>query len=255
MVPTETPPIWVINLKRSVDRRNFIHAQLNMLGLQHEIVEAVDGRLLTSEETSALYSPAEAIELLGRELTPGEIGCSLSHLRLYQRQVDEGHEEVLILEDDVVIDPSFIDVLRDRDRLPSDWELVLFHRLNTPLISYWGSRPFGAGRCVKFASLVDGTQSYLLRLSAARKLLKSGYPVRMPADSLTGGMIKTGVNLYAVDPPCIRQFSSQPEQSTMPENYPLHGFRWRSAGPPRGYQWLRLMTLRTIRKFDRSAIT
>ncbi len=161
-------PIWVINLRRSVERRAFIRAQLDSLGLDYELVEAVDGGKLSPQELSATYSPKAALALIDRELTRGEVGCSLSHLRLYQRQIDLGLEEVVILEDDVVVDPSFIEIMDRRAALPPDWELVLFHRLDTQ-VSYWGSRPFDQRhRCVKFASIAYGTHGYLLRPSGAQ---------------------------------------------------------------------------------------
>jgi glycosyl transferase family 25 len=194
------PPIWVINMKRSVDRRAYIRAQLDGLGLDYELVEGVDGKELSAEDLVLSYSSSAALAVLGRELTTGEIGCSLSHLRLYQRQVEEGHEAVVILEDDVVVDPSFLEVMDRRDALPADWRY----------------------RCVKFAGIADGTQGYLLRQSGARKLFAHGHPVRVPADCLTGGMLKTGVCLYGLDPPCIRECASGPAHSTMPENYALH---------------------------------
>jgi glycosyl transferase family 25 len=220
------PPIWVINLKRSVDRRASIRAELDRLGMEYELVEGVDGRELGPEELAANYSPSAAVELIRRELTLGEVGCSLSHLRLYQRQVDEGHEEVVILEDDVHIDPSFPDILKRREAFPADWELVLFHRVNNPPVSIWGSRRIDRHhRCVKFASIVDGTVGYLLRLSGARKLLEYGYPVRVPADCLTGGKFKTGVRLYGLDPPCVRHSVYGAAHSTMPEVYALRR-RW-----------------------------
>lgn len=255
MIQRPMPPVWVVNLKRSVDRRDFIRAQLKILGVEHEIVEAVDGREVAPDELERCYSPSGARTLVRRELTPGEIGCSLSHLRLYQRQVDEGHEEVLILEDDIVIEPSTLRILANRDVLPPDWELVLFHRLNDPLVSHWGSRRIGDGfRCVKFASFADGTQGYLLRLSGARKLLAHGYPVRMPADSLTGGWVKTGLRLYGIDPPCIREFSSGPAHSTMPENYAVHGAGWPSARDLVGLDRLRYLARRSIRRFNPNAV-
>lgn len=45
--------------------------------------------------------------------------------------------------------------------------------------------------------------AYLLRQSGARKLLAAGYPIRVPSDHLTGGRIKTRVNLYGISPACI----------------------------------------------------
>ena len=221
---TEYPalPIWVINLRRSVERRAVICNQLDGLGMAYELVEAVDGRALSSETVSRLYSPSQSIANIGRELTPGEIGCGLSHLQLCQRQVDEGHDEVLILEDDVIVDAALPEVLGRRAAMPTDRELVLLHRLNSPQVSYWGRRRIDERyRCVKFGVVADGTQGYLLRQSGARKLLAHGYPIRMPADNLTGGLLKTGVRLYGLDPPCIHEHDSSVTPSTNPEAHAL----------------------------------
>jgi glycosyl transferase, family 25 len=213
------PPIWVINLRRSADRRAYISHHLGALGLAFELVEAVDGRELSRETLGALYDPVLARRKLSRELTLGEIGCALSHLRLYRRMLDEDVPEVLILEDDVVIDPACIDILRRPERFPSGWELILlFHNGGHP--SYWGRRPLnGTHQIVRFASQAWGCGGYLLRKSAAEKLLRRGYPVRTPSDGLTGGPVDTGVVLYGVSPPPIVPLPEERAPSTMPEAY------------------------------------
>jgi len=56
-------------------------------------------------------------------------------------------------------------------------------------------------------------------------MLMHGLPVHMEADRLTGGGIRTGVRLYGIDPPCIRERAPGAEHSTMPENYAIRP-RW-----------------------------
>jgi glycosyl transferase, family 25 len=216
MQPCQLPPIWVINLKRSVERRAYITRHLDNLGLPYELIEAVDGRALSPQELAVSSGSREARRLIKRELTPGDVGCSLSHLALYRKQLDEGLNEVVILEDDAVVDPALPEILNVREFLPPDWELVSFIRLDSR-VSFWGSRPLGKRRCVKFASIAYGTQGYLLRRSGAEKLLAHGYPVRAPADWLTGGGIRTGLRLYGIDPPCVRALPREQAPTTNPE--------------------------------------
>ena len=52
------------------------------------------------------------LEKFGRELTPGELGCSLSHIRLWEKMVKENIPEVLILEDDLLIGKCYLLFLR-----------------------------------------------------------------------------------------------------------------------------------------------
>ncbi len=221
----QIPPIWVVNLRRSTERREHIARQLDGLSVDYEIIDAVDGSELGPDDLAACYCPSGAISLLGRELTSGEIGCSLSHLRLYRRQVDEGLDEVVILEDDAVVDPAFLEILGRREDLPADWELVTFYG-SPARISYWGARAIDPRhRCVKFASIAYGTLGYLLRESGARKLLAHALPIRMAADHLTGGRIRTGLRLYGLVPPCIRERPSGALDSTMPDSHAVRG-RW-----------------------------
>jgi glycosyl transferase family 25 len=225
--------------------------QLNSLGLHYEIVEAVDGGELAPGELAAWYCPSRAIALIGRELTSGEIGCSLSHLRLYRRQVDEGLDEVVILEDDAVVDPAFVEILSRREALPADGELITFYA-SPARISYWGARAVDPRhRCVKFASIAYGTVGYLLRVSGARKLLAHALPIRMAADHLTGGRIRTGLRVYGLVPPCIRERPSGALDSTMPESHAVRG-RWPTREELHPAIWpLHLLKWRLIHFYER----
>ena len=219
MICTSFPTAWVINLARSADRRIYINDHLRSLNLPFEIVEAVDGLTLTADELAGVYDPALAATFGGRELTVGEIGCALSHLRLYQRMVDEHIEEAFILEDDAVIHPGILELLARRGEWPNDWEILLMHHL--PWIggqlNWWHTRFVGAHRFGRFSRPTYGTAGYLIRQSAAQSLIRQAYPVRIPADHWTGGAVSAGIQIYGVEPPCIEQLPmSSPEDTTIP---------------------------------------
>jgi len=40
------PPVWVINLARELERREFISLRLKSIGLPFELISAVDGQAL-----------------------------------------------------------------------------------------------------------------------------------------------------------------------------------------------------------------
>ena len=199
------PPLWVVNLARSPERRAYITAHLRERGLPFEIVPAVDGQTLTERELAGVYSPDRAIATIGRELTPGEIGCALSHLQLYRRMVRENIDIALILEDDALLHPGLSSVLARREALPADWELLLlFH--HSGQLSWWHRQTLADGyRIGRFAKAAFGAVGYLIRQSAARKLLAHAYPVRAPSDHWIGGHLPAGLRLYGIDPLCIQQ--------------------------------------------------
>ena len=173
-------PIWIINLKRDTERLLFMQTQMQRLDLDYRIIEAIDGRSLGDNE-KAPYSKSIALRDFGRELTAGEIGCALTHIKIWELMVKEGIEEILILEDDVHLGTALIGVLNHRDRLPQDYQHINFS-------TNARQAPFGdfvtdiyrASRHIERPYL---TSAYLLTKAGAQKLLKLVSPLYMPIDN------------------------------------------------------------------------
>ena len=172
-------------------------SQLEGLGVVFEIIDSVDGRSLTRESVPE-YSQSGAHESMGRDMSLKEIGCTLSHMGLWRRMVEEGLDEVLILEDDIRVGHAVLDVIAHRDRFPSDYDLINFH-------TDTGQIPFGPVltdiyRAARHHGHANGLCCYLLKLSGARKLYAAAYPMRMVSDELTGRTHLTGLISYGVYP-------------------------------------------------------
>jgi glycosyl transferase family 25 len=94
-------PLIVINMKDCDGRRAFMQEQLAALSLQHRILDAIDGRTLSDAELDDV-APGRGVYYCGL-LTPGEIGCALSHLKAI-REIAEGDSDFgAIFEDDIII--------------------------------------------------------------------------------------------------------------------------------------------------------
>jgi len=172
-------PIWVINLKRDEARRAFMTYQLDRLGLSFEIVEAVDGSQLGPDDLG-FYSSKLALKYFDRELLPGELGCAVSHLRLWEKMVIEDIEEALIFEDDILIGKSFLEILQCREKLPKDWEHINF-------TSWTSVKPIGEliadiYRACVFVDFPYSSAAYLLTKKGAEKLLKGCKQIYRPID-------------------------------------------------------------------------
>lgn len=87
--------VYVINMERSASRREVIETQLKRLGLNYEIVSAVDGRQMSDEELEQMTARKE-------DFMKSQAGCMLSHLKVYKRMLEEQDEYALVLEDDVI---------------------------------------------------------------------------------------------------------------------------------------------------------
>ena len=110
--------IYVITLEKAKERQERIRRQFSEKGIDFEFVFGIDGRLLSQQEKDSLYDEKKSVsfykwyrkgEMCG--LTLGEIGCTLSHQLVYQKILDNKLKNAIVLEDDVVIDDRFFEVV------------------------------------------------------------------------------------------------------------------------------------------------
>ncbi|WP_193222078.1 glycosyltransferase family 25 protein [Amylibacter sp. SFDW26] len=98
---------FIIHLKRSERRKAQVDDLISKSPFDAEVVDAVDGRLLSDQDINECYKE----QLFLRPKYPfgmnsGEIGCFLSHRAAWQRIVDQNLTAGLVFEDDVQIDPD-----------------------------------------------------------------------------------------------------------------------------------------------------
>ncbi len=195
-------PVFVVNLERSPHRRAFILPYLESLGIQPRIFPAVDGRLLDRDELGrdGRYDDAYAHERFSRSLSMGEIACTLSHVELCRKIVADGLPVAVVLEDDITFIDGVADVVRKAlANAPADWELLqLYHWCKDTFPIADGVLGFNSKTCMPLGSL-----GYVIRQSAAKKLLETALPVCYPADSLIGRSPRVGVKVYGTAPSVI----------------------------------------------------
>ncbi len=104
-------PIFIINLDDSKDRLEIISKKLDELGLEYERFPAVNGRKLSDNDIKH-YFPNRYMWWSRRELLPGEIGCFMSHVNLFQMFVEKGIQRACVLEDDAIICPELMKWVR-----------------------------------------------------------------------------------------------------------------------------------------------
>uniref|UniRef100_A0A0K8VBZ6 Glycosyltransferase 25 family member n=1 Tax=Bactrocera latifrons TaxID=174628 RepID=A0A0K8VBZ6_BACLA len=126
--------IYMINLERRPERRAKMEKLFLELGLDVEYFPAVDGKNLTTElleDMGIKFLPGYEDPYSHRQMTMGEIGCFLSHYRIWEKIVEREQNEVLILEDDVRFQPYFKDsAIRVLSQIRSvvEYDLVYFGR-------------------------------------------------------------------------------------------------------------------------------
>jgi len=121
--------IFIITLKKSTDRHSLFRDLFD--GLDYDILWGVNGKELDLDELNnkGVIDLEKQIELLGKPLTKGEIGCALSHLNVYRTILDEGYKNALVFEDDIRLSNNDLKDLYSSlklslEELPDDWEFL-----------------------------------------------------------------------------------------------------------------------------------
>tara|TARA_B100001121_G_C18519989_1_gene540854 strand:- start:97 stop:846 length:750 start_codon:yes stop_codon:yes gene_type:complete len=93
---------FVINLDSRKDRLKSIDKDLKKIKLEYERFPACDGKKLDkySNDISKYFDK-------NNKLTPGQIGCSLSHIKIWEKAIKDNNKYTLVLEDDAIIPPNF----------------------------------------------------------------------------------------------------------------------------------------------------
>lgn len=201
MTLPDFPPIFVISLARAKERREAMRVHLDSLGAAYEIVDAVDGAMLTPAD----YEPRLRQDIMhrkwSRELLPAEIGCYLSHYNLWRRVVAEEMSCALVLEDDVKLSENFSPVIADVLTLNCRWDVVHLaaRRPKDVDVACHGlaGRDYVFGR---YKRRLLCTHAYLISLAGARKLLDICRDISEPIDWAWGYWWQTGLVFYCVGP-------------------------------------------------------
>ncbi len=168
--------VFVINLPHRKDKRENMLRQGEKHGIPLEMIEAVNGKAFSEARLREL-----AWDYPACCLTPGVIGCALSHLKIYKRMADEKIGLALVLEDDAILQAALSPVLSELESVDKN-ETPKVYLLSS---HYYKSRPvrrLAGGHAIH--RFVDGSQGhgYVLNLQAAEALYENLRPVRWEAD-------------------------------------------------------------------------
>jgi len=223
--------IYVILLDHSPEKIESIVARLEGLGIPgvpFEIVQAHNGLKDPLPEGYSAYSgwalPESKIAWWNRPLRPGEIGCSISHINVWNKVIEEGHSTVLVLEEDFKVNRS-LDGLTNRE--------LANKKLGKWDFCYLGRYSFddGLNKNITKNLLIPGnsytSHAYLLTGEGAKKLIKGGLHKNIiPVDEYIpamymdhprpdiNSMFKTELNAISTKEDWIGQ-TSTPQNSTI----------------------------------------
>ncbi|MGC1473630.1 MAG: glycosyltransferase family 25 protein [Psychroserpens sp.] len=195
--------LFIVNLEKDVARRTSIMKQMQDLDLPFEFFKACYGKSLTSKELSEHFDAKKAYRNFSFPLPLAHIGCSLSHLMLYKKMVDEDIDTACIFEDDIILPQNTKEVLQSlQDKLSTSVPQVI---LLSPSLSY--DEPVFSIRNYDIRHFKSGyfTSSYLINIKAAEAIYNTMYPVHYVADSWNYLKSHKIIDILSISPGLIEQ--------------------------------------------------
>ena len=109
---------YYINLDRAVERKNYMEKTLLEQGIQAERIPAVDGNTIHE----IIHNPYNFPGIFWNKYA---LGLVRTCKNILINAIENDHETIMILEDDVVFEENFNQCLKDYcEQLPDDWGVV-----------------------------------------------------------------------------------------------------------------------------------
>lgn len=170
--------IFIINLKKAKDKRQNMKMQLEHLGIKnYEFIEAVYGADLSLD-----FINENVYDYPDCALTPGEIGCALSHLYVYERMIKENLPYAMILEDDIILPddfPELLEAIPESIDVPQSKVITLGEANKITLLNkYFNFKGYSEYTAVTAFC----AYAYLINIAAAKSLSEKLRPIKYEAD-------------------------------------------------------------------------
>lgn len=172
--------VYIVSMLNQKDRRVFISNQLENLDIEYVFFDAIN--VSVDPEYLSYVDLNKTYQINGRELSKGEIGCSLSHYFIYKDIVENSIHYALVLEDDAILNKNLKKFIEGEILESKEWDVILlgyskvskneYSKVNcfNPIGKLIYNKETKVGRVAK--NTTCGTVGYLISLSGANKLLE-----------------------------------------------------------------------------------
>ena len=210
--------VFVISLKRSIQRRKRVEEQLNKTNIQWNFLDAVDGYALPEMPPS--YQKSKVKRLQGYELTPGEVGCFLSHIKAWEMCV-LNNATTLVFEDDFLVGENLEAVIEDLLAIADQWSLVRLSGIYETKHEILKQR--SGYSLVKNLGEPCGTAAYMIQPAAAKILLNNAADIYEPVDHYLEHYLKHSLICLAAKPYPIGLAHTKSTITDRPGRKPVKG--------------------------------
>ena len=168
--------VFIVNLKRCVEKKQNMEKKLKNTGVEATFLKGCDGKTLNKRLLEEIYLANCLKEWKdphsGRNITWGEVGCALSHYKIYEYCLKNNIENAVVLEDDVDVPINLNEKLQEtfssleklkwdfcyigRKPIESEKDMEINKNILRPGYSYW-------------------TCGYIINLKGMEKVINSNF--------------------------------------------------------------------------------
>lgn len=213
-------PIFVINLEKSVERREFITTQFQVFpNIPFQFFQAVYGKENPDYPLFQRYNEKERFKRKGNTMNLSQLGCWASHYHLWEKCV-ELNQGIIVLEDDAIIHSHFSEAY---DFINSAQNTFEFFWLSPPAPRVRGQKgktilniQNSTCKVERFYKGWGNATGYFITPQAARKLLDFTKEWIYDVDITMDRYWETKIDYLALTPACVEPDFSK--ESNIPVN-------------------------------------
>lgn len=174
---------YIVNLPWANERREFMEEQARSLGLKFEIIPAISGKELTDEDL-ACYDSKKRSLYMPSMMSRNEIACVISHRTALKTFVESGAKYGIILEDDALLMPNFLDAVQELTQHLHGWEVAKLYTIDGKLypIKSWTKGVDMPIRVVFPKKILWGTLAYMYTQDGAKQVYEALEKFWRPSD-------------------------------------------------------------------------
>ena len=193
--------VYIVNLKTDKNRRKNIIKELVKQNIKnYEIIDAIDGNKLNKNKLNLVtFKDKNHINPWNSKLSPSQIGCALSHIKIYKKFIETKFNFALILEDDAVFLNNFSNNLKNflLKNFKYKKQIILLSELKE-----FYKKPLDSKDGYEIVNVTNAffTHAYMINKEAAKSIISFNYPVKTIADNFVLFKIYCKIKITGLNP-------------------------------------------------------
>lgn len=184
---------YIISDKNNIQRKQHIQKQFKKIGLEPFYFNAIMGKTLSEKELKQATVETNF-------LTPGEIGCALSHLSLYKQLIESNEQALIIFEDDVFFsDDLTLDNLQSMYSFVEQYSGPCILALKSSETYFSKTKKIGSFTIYSTPRFME-TFAYIINKEAAYNILNAQTPLSFEIDVFRYYYYLNLCDLYTISP-------------------------------------------------------